>query len=71
MVTEVKSHGVLHALTLLALSGFVKGQYSWCNTRGDDRTVYDFPIETLDGERLTDLSSYRGKVLLVINSASL
>ena len=32
-------------------------------------TIYDLPVSSLNGEK-TDLSTYRGKVLLIVNTAS-
>ncbi len=32
-------------------------------------TIYDLPVSSLTGEK-TDLSTYRGKVLLIVNTAS-
>lgn len=34
-----------------------------------DKTVYDYKIETIDGQKTT-LATYKGKVLLVVNTAS-
>jgi glutathione peroxidase len=34
-----------------------------------DASIYDFPVETLDGKKQT-LQPYKGKVLLIVNTAS-
>lgn len=38
--------------------------------KGQKESIYDFPIKTIDGEETT-LSPYKGKVLLIVNVASL
>ena len=54
-------------LAVLVL-GTAQGQRTECGTR---KSVYDFNITTLDGLTTTSLKEHEGKVLLIINSASL
>src|SRR4051794_1155034 len=37
--------------------------------KGDPKSVYAFPVKTIDGQPL-DLAKYKGKVLLIVNVAS-
>ena len=41
----------------------------WSQCRQSNQSIYDFQVQTLDG-KYTDLSQYRGQVLLVINVAT-
>ncbi|CAD5221204.1 unnamed protein product [Bursaphelenchus xylophilus] len=41
----------------------------WSKCNGVNQSIYDFNVETLQGE-FTDLSQYKGQVLLVINVAT-
>lgn len=43
-------------------------RWSECKA-GSNQSIYDFQVETLEGD-FTDLSQYRGQVLLVINVAT-
>uniref|UniRef100_A0A915DAB6 Glutathione peroxidase n=1 Tax=Ditylenchus dipsaci TaxID=166011 RepID=A0A915DAB6_9BILA len=41
----------------------------WSECKAQNQSIYDFQVETLEGE-FTDLSQYKGQVLLVINVAT-
>ncbi|PIC15853.1 hypothetical protein B9Z55_022672 [Caenorhabditis nigoni] len=41
----------------------------WKECRNTNQSIYDFQVETLQGE-YTDLSQYRGKVIMVVNVAT-
>ncbi|EFO97434.1 hypothetical protein GCK72_023325 [Caenorhabditis remanei] len=41
----------------------------WSQCRDTNQSIYDFQVETLQGE-YTDLSQYRGQVLLMVNVAT-
>jgi glutathione peroxidase len=41
----------------------------WSTCKASNQTIYDFQVETLEGE-FNDLSQYKGQVLLIINVAT-
>uniref|UniRef100_A0A1I7ZDT2 Glutathione peroxidase n=1 Tax=Steinernema glaseri TaxID=37863 RepID=A0A1I7ZDT2_9BILA len=41
----------------------------WSQCKAQNESIYDFQVETLDGQ-FTDLSQFKGQVLLVINVAT-
>ncbi|CAL2049088.1 hypothetical protein CAEBREN_21967 [Caenorhabditis brenneri] len=68
----------LWQLTCAALLAFVAAQPGpkmvdettrWSQCRDTNQSIYDFQVETLQGE-YTDLSQYRGQVLLMVNVAT-
>jgi glutathione peroxidase len=57
-------------VTIMALSGIVYSQaHAEGGTAVSDRTVYEFSADSIDGEKVP-LEKYRGKVLLIVNTAS-
>src|SRR2546423_1222916 len=55
-------------LTVLLLGGLpnvIEAQ----EKSGTKKTVYDFKVTTIDGQKI-DLAKYKGKVLLIVNVAS-
>ncbi|CAB02659.3 Glutathione peroxidase [Caenorhabditis elegans] len=68
----------LWQLTFAALFAFVAAQPGpkmvdettrWSQCKDTNQSIYDFQVETLQGE-YTDLSQYRGQVLLMVNVAT-
>uniref|UniRef100_A0A674NJZ0 Glutathione peroxidase n=1 Tax=Takifugu rubripes TaxID=31033 RepID=A0A674NJZ0_TAKRU len=53
----------------LSLVYFIINELSEENINMENKSMYDFSAETLDG-RLVPLSNFRGKVLLIINVAT-
>lgn len=48
---------------------FIDETTRWTKCKPANQSIYDFQMETLEGE-FTDLSQYKGQVLLVINVAT-
>ena len=56
--------GLLVALTMLG-----NPLSCWAQTNGSEKTVYDFTVENQKHQKVS-LSEYKGKVLLIVNTAS-
>lgn len=65
--TSRKRGGLLSVLTLLVLT---MGLFSSRSASADTRTAYDFTFTALTGGKPLPLSDFKGKVLLIVNSAS-
>ncbi|HET9054761.1 MAG TPA: glutathione peroxidase [Cyclobacteriaceae bacterium] len=52
----------------MGLAAFLSN-FSWSKPKAVSGTIYDFKIESLSGE-LIDFSIYKGKKLLIVNTAS-
>lgn len=56
--------------SLLLLTGVVMWPFSKANAVPQDGTAYDYSFTTLIGEKPLPLSQFKGKVVLVVNTAS-
>jgi glutathione peroxidase len=57
-------------VSLLLLTGVVMWPFSRANAASQDGTAYDYSFTTLIGEKPLPLSQFKGKVVLVVNTAS-
>ena len=65
MVMSMKSHRSIRAL-IFAFLALLAGPAAAADSRG---TAYDFAFTSIDGEPLP-LSGFKGKVVLLVNTAS-
>jgi len=57
-------------LVIFAASGVMGAFMGHAQAKESDKTAYDFTFTTLIGEKPMALSQYKGKVLLIVNTAS-
>ena len=67
---ELKHNDMLKKILKMLLKSLVSFAFRNANARTSSKNAYDFSFKTLIGENPLSLSEYKGKVMLIVNTAS-
>ena len=57
------------AIIIMGIVSFLSEKFTFAQSRKAEGSIYDFKIESLQGEQI-DFAKYKGKNLLIVNTAS-